>query len=174
MRKPFQKGLGLRQVPFLCFFVWGTRIGACPSTVSLRRLASLVRTLRWARFLSDEKSGKESLRAFPPKNPPWGTGLVVRHAYGRPWFRANSGKQLLLARRTARQAVRCLPSRALVRSVAAVPGCRKPGFRRLGTAAAPRKGPDKDTTWPLGPAAMVARCGGILRNSRRLPGPGEI
>ena len=108
---------------------------------SLARLAS---TLRWAQFLHDEKLGKESLRAFPPKNPPWGTGLVVRQAYGRPWFGANSGKQLLLARRTARQAVRCLPSRALVGSVAAVPGCRKPGFRRLGTAAAPRKGPDKN------------------------------
>ena len=33
------------------------------------RLASLF-SLRWARFLRDEKSGKESLRAFPPKNPP--------------------------------------------------------------------------------------------------------
>ena len=108
-----------------------------------RSLARLASTLRLAQFLHDEKLGKESLRAFPPKNPPWGTGLVVRQAYGRPWFGANPGKQLLLARRTARQAVRCLPSRALVGSVAAVPGCRKPGFRRLGTAAAPGEGPDQ-------------------------------
>ena len=27
-------------------------------------------TLRWAPFLHDEKWGKESLRAFPPKDPP--------------------------------------------------------------------------------------------------------
>ena len=106
------------------------------------------RKARLAQFLHDEKLGKESLRAFPPKNPPWGTGLVVRQAYGRPWFGANSGKQLLLARRTARQAVRCLPSRALVGSVAAVPGCRKPGFRRLGTAAMPGEGPDMETAQP--------------------------
>ena len=33
---------------------------------SLARLAS---TLRWAQFLHVEKSGKESLRAFPPKTP---------------------------------------------------------------------------------------------------------
>ena len=55
-------------------------------------------TLRWARFLHDEKSGKESLRAFPPKDPPWGTGLVVRQVYVRPWFGANPGKQTLLAK----------------------------------------------------------------------------
>ena len=73
------------------------------------RLASLVGTLRWARFLRDEKSGKESLRAFPPKDPPWGTGLVVRQVYGRPWFRTNPGKQLLLARCTARQVVDTSP-----------------------------------------------------------------
>ena len=41
-------------------------------------------TLRWAQFLSDEKLGKESLRAFPPKNLPWGTRQGMRQAYGRP------------------------------------------------------------------------------------------
>ena len=40
--------------------------------------------LRWAQFLSDEKLGKESLRAFPPKDLPWGTRLCMRQAYGRP------------------------------------------------------------------------------------------
>ena len=35
---------------------------------------------RWARFLSDEKSGKESLRAFPPKDLPLGTRLDLRQA----------------------------------------------------------------------------------------------
>ena len=35
-----------------------------------RRPAPQPGTLRWARFLSDEKSGKESLRAFPPKDLP--------------------------------------------------------------------------------------------------------
>ena len=107
---------------------------------SLARLAS---TLRWAQFLHVEKLGKESLRAFPPKNPPWGTMLELHQVYGRPWFGANSGKRLLLARCAARQAVRCLPSRALVGRVAAVSGCRKPGYRRLGTAAAPGEGPDQ-------------------------------
>ena len=41
------------------------------------RLGSLVGTLRWARFLSDEKSGKESPKAGPSPalwNPPRGTG----------------------------------------------------------------------------------------------------
>ena len=35
-----------------------------------RRPAPQPGTLRWARFLPDEKSGKESLRAFPPKDLP--------------------------------------------------------------------------------------------------------
>ena len=41
-------------------------------------------TLRWAPFLPDEKWGKESLRAFPPKYPPWGTRLSLRQAGVRP------------------------------------------------------------------------------------------
>ena len=42
-----------------------------------------VGTLRWARFLPDEKSGKESLRAFPPKDLPGVRGWAcVKSKFG--------------------------------------------------------------------------------------------
>ena len=98
----------LGALPFLSF-AWqgplalvcsagGVIFGALPFIVCLAQACQPGGTLRWARFLHDEKSGKESLRAFPPKDPPWGTGLVVRQVYVRPWFGANPGKQLLLAK----------------------------------------------------------------------------
>ena len=49
-----------------------------------RRTAPQPGTLRWAPFLPDEKWGKESLRAFPPKDLPWGTRLPLRWFSGRP------------------------------------------------------------------------------------------
>ena len=49
-----------------------------------RRTAPQPGTLRWAPFLRDEKWGKESLRAFPPKDLPWGTRLPLRWFSGRP------------------------------------------------------------------------------------------
>ena len=98
-------------------------------------------TLRWARFLPDEKSGKESLRAFPPKYPPgvpgwecvklvfgpspllWPLSLPPHQAalgswpYGRAIF--TSGPTLV-QRRSRR---------------------REPGHRPLGTAAHQGKAP---------------------------------
>ena len=55
-----------------------------PSPISPAETSALPGTLRWAPFLPDEKWGKESLRAFPPKDLPWDTRLALRQVYGRP------------------------------------------------------------------------------------------
>ena len=55
--------------------ICGRRLGLPPFLRS--KLAPLPGTLRWARFLPDEKSGKESPKAGPSPalwNPPRGTG----------------------------------------------------------------------------------------------------
>ena len=92
-------------------------------------------TLRWAQFLSDEKSGKESLRAFPPKDLPGVRGWAcVKTGFGPspllwllvlpphqatlggwPYGRVVSMSGPTLAKRRSRR--------------------RKPGHRPLGTAA---------------------------------------
>ena len=63
----------LMGMPPLCKGRWPgvSRVGGIDLLQCLRRNpAPPPGTLRWARFLPDEKSGKESLRAFPPKNLP--------------------------------------------------------------------------------------------------------
>ena len=74
----------LQAVPATALFLLFWERGFDPLWFSWFRLASLVGTLRWAPFLPDEKWGKESLRAFPPKYPPWGTRLSLRQAGVRP------------------------------------------------------------------------------------------
>ena len=67
-------------MPPLCKGRWPgvSRVGGIDLLRFLRRtLAPLPGTLRWARFLPDEKSGKESPKAGPSPalwNPPRGTG----------------------------------------------------------------------------------------------------
>ena len=91
--------------------------------------------LRWARFLSDEKSGKESLRAFPPKNLPGVRGWACVKAMFGPspllWLQVLPPHQATLGSWPYGWVISTSgPTLAKRRSRR-----RGPGFRQLGTVA---------------------------------------
>ena len=138
-----------------------------PSPISPVEPSALPGTLRWARFLPDEKSGKESPKAGPSPalwNPPRGTGspcvllvsalgMIVSHR----WRGTSTENTYFSSRQCFYRQGLTLVSRCSQLSAAGTPLLRgRPGGgNRL----------------VVGPAARLAWCGGTNRSHSKGDGP---
>ena len=124
-------------------------------------------TLRWARFLPDEKSGKESPKAGPSPalwNPPRGTGctcVLLASALGlvgsHRWCGTSTESTCFSGRQCFYRQGLTLVSRCSQRSAAGTPLLQgRPGHGNRPT---------------IGPAARIAWCGGTTRRHSKGDGP---
>ena len=143
-----------------------------PSPISPVEPSALPGTLRWARFLPDEKSGKESPKAGPSPalwNPPRGTGspcvllvsalgMIVSHRW-----RGTSTENTYFSSR------QCFYRQGLTQ----VCNCSQLPGAWLSAAGTPllRGRPGHETCQAVGPAARLAWCAGSGRSHSKGDGP---